>query len=630
MASVKLSTKAVGSTVKLKVNGAYRDFIVVHQGLPGSMYDTSCNGTWLLMKDIYELRQWHSVNGTTTPDYSGSDVNTYLNDTLPSLFDSDILAQIKWVRLPYKAGVRTNSVIKDGVNGMLCRFFLLSMLEVGFIPGVHISASRTMVDGEKLDYFLSGPAETPVQSEVNIRRKAIFNGDYTRWMTRTQDKIGYDPWVVSASGSSSITASRTEYFGLRPALILPGTMSVSDDGTVVANAAPTAPASIDVPAGIEGGSSVTVSWAAGSDPDGNLEGYKLERSTDGGDTWTQVYQGAGTSAVCAVAFGTETVMFRVRAYDSQGEHSGWRTSGQVTVINNTAPGDPSSITVPLLVLGGGPLTVAWGPAQDVDDDLAGYALERQADGGTWTEVYRGEALSFTDTITRGWATVAYRVRAYDGHGAYSGYTASTAREVNNNTAPVIQCEQESGADLGTVSEGFSIDYSASDADGDAVAITEAVDGRPMRQFTAGAGQTYTAAVTGETFMKLLNGAHTLTVTASDGKAEAVHPLTFTKLVTAAGVTLAQPMEADAPITICVLSVTGHIPEDAAYHVKVTNNANDEDPVWEDCTAEVKNGGNHIFANETAVNGFAFNFKVTAERGESGEGGCINSVQGGFQ
>lgn len=422
---------------------------------------------------------------------------------------------------------------------------------------------------------------------------------------------------------------QTEY-AIRPALILPGTMSVSDDGTVVDNAAPTAPASIDVPAGIEGGSSVTVSWAAGSDPDGNLEGYKLERSTDGGDTWTQVYQGAGTSAVCAVAFGTETVMFRVRAYDSQGEHSGWRTSGQVTVINNTAPGDPSSITVPLLVLGGGPLTVAWGPAQDVDDDLAGYALERQADGGTWTEVYRGEALSFTDTITRGWATVAYRVRAYDGHGAYSGYTASTAREVNNNAAPVIQCEQESGADLGTVSEGVSIDYSASDADGDAVAVTEAVDGKPLRQFTAGAGQTYTAAVTGETFMKLLNGAHTLTVTASDGKAEAVHPLTFTKLVTAASVTLAEPMEADAPITICVLSVTGHIPEDAAYHVKVTNNANDEAPVWEDCTAEVKNGGNHIFANETAVNGFAFNFKVTAERGESGEGGYINSVQGGFQ
>ena len=34
MANVLLSTKAVGSTVKLKVNGTAKEFIVVHQGKP--------------------------------------------------------------------------------------------------------------------------------------------------------------------------------------------------------------------------------------------------------------------------------------------------------------------------------------------------------------------------------------------------------------------------------------------------------------------------------------------------------------------------------------------------------------------------------------------------------------------
>ena len=90
------------------------------------------------------------------------------------------------------------------------------------------------------------------------------------------------------------------------------------------------------------------------------------------------------------------------------------------------------------------------------------------------------------------------------------------------------------------------------------------------------------------------------------------------------------MEADDQITICVLSVQGSIPADAEFKVEVTNNALDDTPVWEDCTVEVKNGGNHIFANQTAANGFAFNFRVSAERGESGAGGYINSVQGGFQ
>ena len=57
MASVALNSKAIGSTVKLKVGGTMRDFIVVHKGKPSGIYDASCDGVWLLMKDIYETRQ---------------------------------------------------------------------------------------------------------------------------------------------------------------------------------------------------------------------------------------------------------------------------------------------------------------------------------------------------------------------------------------------------------------------------------------------------------------------------------------------------------------------------------------------------------------------------------------------
>ena len=62
MANAQLGSKAVGSIVKLKVGGAAKEFIVVHQGKPSSIYDESCKGTWLLMKDIYENRKWHSSN----------------------------------------------------------------------------------------------------------------------------------------------------------------------------------------------------------------------------------------------------------------------------------------------------------------------------------------------------------------------------------------------------------------------------------------------------------------------------------------------------------------------------------------------------------------------------------------
>lgn len=92
MASVALSSKAVGSIVKIKVNGTLRDFIVVQQGKPSSIYDESCNGTWLLMKDLYESRQWHSSN---VNDYANSTIHKWLNNEFLNLIDANIRAQIR-------------------------------------------------------------------------------------------------------------------------------------------------------------------------------------------------------------------------------------------------------------------------------------------------------------------------------------------------------------------------------------------------------------------------------------------------------------------------------------------------------------------------------------------------------
>ena len=49
---------AVGSVVKLIENGVATEYLVVNQGKPSgsSLYDDSCDGTWLLRNDIYENR----------------------------------------------------------------------------------------------------------------------------------------------------------------------------------------------------------------------------------------------------------------------------------------------------------------------------------------------------------------------------------------------------------------------------------------------------------------------------------------------------------------------------------------------------------------------------------------------
>lgn len=617
MAYVTLSSKAIGSTIKLKVNGSAKDFIVVHQGKPSSVYDDSCSGTWLLMKDIYENRQWHSSD---TNDYANSTIHSYLNSTFLAMLDSNIQKAIKQVKLPYRKGSGTSTTVTSGSNGLPAKIFLLSATEMSFNFSYMPSG-----EGAELAYF-KGCADNSSDS----KRVAYLNGSATYWWLRSPRCGGFNYALFVYSNGGWGNYSCSDSCGIRPALILPSTLLVSDDGTVSTNTAPSTPGSISVPSSIMGGTNISISWAKSSDAESNLAGYKVERSTNGGSSWSQIYQGTATSTTNNVAFGTTSVMYRVKAYDTEGLESGWRTSSQVTVVNNNAPSAPPSIAVPNDVKGGSTLVISWTAASDSDGNLSGYILERSTDGGSaYTQVYKGDALTYTDTITKGWSTVMYRVKAYDSYDAQSGYTTSTKRTVDNNTAPTITTS--SAANLGTKSSGFAVSYSVDDEDAaDTLTVTEKLDGTTKRTYTATRKATNSFAVTGEYFQKITNGSHTLTVTVTDGKATVTKTFTFTKAVTAASITLAQPMEADAQITLCAITVGGLIPADAVFKVEVTNNGKDSSPVWEDATTEARNGRNHLFTNQTAANGFAFNFRVTAERGASGESGYIASIQGGFQ
>lgn len=620
MASVALGTKSVGSIVKLKENGAAVNYIVVHQGRPSSSYDTSCDGTWLLRQDIAENRVWDSGNSNVL---ESSDIHSYLNNTWINRYDTDIRNSIKQVKIPYRQNGGSGGTDRSGSNGLSCKIFLLSGREVGFTNN---ESSYFPNDGAKLDYFLSGN-----DSSAQQKRIAKLNGSATDWWLRSPDAhYASDVWSVNSGGNCSNWSANVSY-GVRPALVLPSTLLVSDDGSITTNTAPTTPPSITIPSSISGGSTITVSWGASTDAEGNLEGYIVEKSVDGGSQWSQIYQGSALSTTNTVTFGTPTVMYRVKAYDSEGLESGYKTSNQVTVINNTAPSAPPSITVPLTVIGGESLTVTWTASSDTDGNLEGYVLQRKVGTGEWTQVFQGNSLSYQDTITKGWTSVQYRVAAYDTYDAQSAWTTSETRSVDNNTAPVITCDTPSGSDLGTKSSGFTVNYSVDDADGDDVTVTEKMDSTTKRTFEATLEATNQFQVTGTYFQQLLNGQHTMKMVAQDaGGKSTEYSLTFTKSVTSCSITMTEPMEADDQITIMAMSVTGDIPADADFQVLVTNNAKDSNPVWEDATSEVKSGANYLFENQTAANGFAFNFKVIASRGPSGTGGHISSIQGGFQ
>ena len=105
------SSLAVGTTVKLMEGGTAVEYLVVNQGIPGNsnLYDASCDGTWLLRKDIHSERQWNSSN---VNDYANSTINTWLNGDFFNSFGSVEQAAIKQVKIPYRAGYGSDGSVR--------------------------------------------------------------------------------------------------------------------------------------------------------------------------------------------------------------------------------------------------------------------------------------------------------------------------------------------------------------------------------------------------------------------------------------------------------------------------------------------------------------------------------------
>lgn len=207
---------AVGSVIKLNLNSTPWDWLVVHQGLPSSLYDESCNGTWLLLKDIYEKMKWDSSGENKL---ESSTIHSYLNGNFLQLFDQKVQNAIKQVKIPYRSGGGKGGTDQSGANGLSCKIFLLSGYEVGWTTN---DGSNFPVDGTKLSYF-------DASSAGKSKRIANYNGSAAVWWLRSlRTDYTNRAWSVDTDGDKGVGAATYSY-GVRPAIILPSDMLVTDD-----------------------------------------------------------------------------------------------------------------------------------------------------------------------------------------------------------------------------------------------------------------------------------------------------------------------------------------------------------------------------------------------------------------
>ena len=218
--ATKLGDMAVGSVVKIKVDGTPTDFLIVQQGNPDStIYDASCNGTWVLMNVLYILQKWDSRH----VDYASSDISDYLRNSFFNLLEPGCRSAIKSVKIPYV----DNETVHNGSSGLPVTVFLLSASELGWTS----SNMSVYKDGSRLSRFPNdGQSST---------RVAYYKGISRYYWTRSK-AYGYSNGIVivTSDGNHDVKAMNANDVGVRPAFILPKEQLVSSNGTIIWNQPP--------------------------------------------------------------------------------------------------------------------------------------------------------------------------------------------------------------------------------------------------------------------------------------------------------------------------------------------------------------------------------------------------------
>lgn len=221
-----LGSLAVGKVVNLPFGGpkSYKKFLIVHQGIPDAkIYDSSCNGTWLMMKDLYKALAWHKSEGYFN-DYEKSNVRSWLDMVCMTYFAAGLISdKIKEVKIPYRPGGGEDTTVSSGANGLSAKIFLPSATELGVTGDSYTVVPEN--EGATLAYFKDCNA-----TGNDSRRIAYVGTRAYSWWTRSpacRSTWTYPVYITTRGGFNHTAATNKNY--VRPMIILPSEMLVDPD-----------------------------------------------------------------------------------------------------------------------------------------------------------------------------------------------------------------------------------------------------------------------------------------------------------------------------------------------------------------------------------------------------------------
>jgi len=201
-------------------------------------------------------------------------------------------------------------------------------------------------------------------------------------------------------------------------------------------------------------SQINLSWTAPTNNGGaTITGYKIERSTDSGSTWSSLVANTGSASTKYSDTGltqSTSYAYRVSAINSAGASAPSNVSSATTPNNITAPSPPTGLTT--TTVSSSQINLSWTtPSSNGGSAITGYDVDRSTNNGnSWSTVTSNTGsttTAYNDTGLSPSTTYTYRVSAINsaGTGSPSNISFATTGTVTTNGIKLDNVQSTSGS-----------------------------------------------------------------------------------------------------------------------------------------------------------------------------------------
>ena len=319
----------------------------------------------------------------------------------------------------------------DGNGGTDTVTVTITVTDVDEPPGQPAAPSVSATAGSttSLDVTWTAPTNTgPAIASYDLQYRAGTSGNFTNGpqnVTGTSAAIG----SLAADTSYEVQVRATNAEG-------DGDWSVAGTGRTTATSAPGAPTGLTATA--SGTTAINLSWSAPASTGGSaITGYKIESSSDGGSSWSDLVANTSntttTYAHTGLTAGT-TRHYRVSAINAPG--TGVASNVDSATTGATVPGAPTGLTA--TASGTTAINLSWSaPASTGGSAITGYRIEVSSNGtSSWTNLVANTsntATTYAHTGLTAGTTRHYRVSAINANG--TGVPSNVANATTGATAP---------------------------------------------------------------------------------------------------------------------------------------------------------------------------------------------------